>query len=80
MRGRRGLKGGRGPGPPSRPVSRLRGVFLRLRGGGAERDGGGGGGGLGGHRWRVRITREEGRRGLGVPQGGVTLWRCRAAG
>lgn len=60
MRGRRGLKGGRGPGPPSRPVSRLRGVLLRLRGGGAESDGGGGGGGLGGHRWRVRIARDGG--------------------
>lgn len=60
MRGRRGLKGSRGPGPPSRPVRRLRGVFLRLRGGGAESDGGGGGGGLGGHRWRVRIARDWG--------------------
>lgn len=60
MRGRRGLKGGRGPGPPSRPVSRLRGAFLRLRGGGDESDGGGGGGGFGRRRWRVRITREGG--------------------
>lgn len=60
MRGRRGLKGGRGPGPPSRPGSRLRGAFLRLRGGGDESDGGGGGGGLGRRRWRVRITRKRG--------------------
>lgn len=73
MRGRRGLKGGRGPGPPSRPVSRLRGAFLRLRGGGDESDGGGGGGGLGRRRWRVRITREGGRRGSRA------LWRPRAA-
>lgn len=75
MRARCGLKGGRGPGPPSRPVSRLRGASLRLRGGGNESDGGGGGGGLGRRRWRVRITREGG----GGRRGSRALWRPRAA-